>query len=150
MMMKKAAAAFGLSVLLLSGCSLVDEANNTLTYATDMTEFLNETQQFASEVPALLENAASNPSLAADVEAQLENMQQQINDVQQMDAPVIAEGVHSRLLDYSTQLEEGIQEAMSKVESGVLDPAAIFENTDLLQTVQELQELRNSIEQLGQ
>lgn len=149
-MIIKWTAAVGLSAIILSGCSLLDEANNTLTYATDMTEFLNETQQFATDIPALLENAASNPDIIQDVQTQLESLQQDIDEVQQMEAPVIAEGVHDKLLDYSTQLESGVNDAMSKIENGVLDPAAIFENTELMQTVQELQQLRTKIEQLGQ
>ncbi|WP_046179405.1 DUF6376 family protein [Domibacillus tundrae] len=149
-MIIKWTAAAGLSAIILSGCSLLDEANNTLTYATDMTEFLNETQQFATDIPALLENAASNPDIIQDVQTQLESLQQDIDEVQQMEAPVIAEGVHDKLLDYSTQLESGVNDAMTKIENGVLDPAAIFENTELMQTVQELQQLRTKIEQLGQ
>ncbi|MCP3762200.1 DUF6376 family protein [Domibacillus sp. A3M-37] len=149
-MIIKWTAAVGLSAIILSGCSLLDEANNTLTYATDMTEFLNETQQFATDIPALLENAASNPDIIPDVQTQLESLQQDIDEVQQMEAPVIAEGVHDKLLDYSTQLESGVNDAMTKIENGVLDPAAIFENTELMQTVQELQQLRTKIEQLGQ
>ncbi|MET1030140.1 DUF6376 family protein [Domibacillus tundrae] len=149
-MIIKWTAAAGLSAIILSGCSLLDEANNTLTYATDMTEFLNETQQFASDVPALLENAASNPDAIQDVQTQLESLQQDIDEVQQMEAPAVAEGVHDKLLDYSTQLESGVNDAMTKIENGVLDPTAIFENTELMQTVEELQQLRTNIEQLGQ
>ncbi|OES45147.1 DUF6376 family protein [Domibacillus iocasae] len=149
-MMIKWAAAAGLSTILLSGCSLLDEANNTLTYTSDMTDFLNETQQFANEVPALLEDAASNPDIIQDVQTHLESLQQDIDEVQQMEAPAIAEGVHGTLLDYSTQLESGVNDAMAKIENGILDPSALFENTELLQTVEELQQLRTNIEQLGQ
>ncbi|MCI2254922.1 coiled-coil domain-containing protein 22 [Domibacillus sp. PGB-M46] len=149
-MMLKWAAAAGLSAILLSGCSLLDQANDTLTYANDISGFLDETQQFASDIPALLENAASNPNLMEDAQEKLENMQQEIDQVQQMEAPVIAESVHEKLLDYSAQLESGLNEVNSKLENGTLDPAALLENTELLKTIQELQELRNNIEKLGQ
>lgn len=149
-MMMKWFAAFGLSAVILSGCSLLEEANNTLTYATDITDFLNETQQFASDVPALLENAASNPNIVEDVQQQLENMQQDINMMQEIEAPAVADGIHSKVLDYSAQLETDISDALVKLENGVVDPAALIENTELLQTIQKLQELRTNIEQLGQ
>ncbi|WP_050181793.1 DUF6376 family protein [Domibacillus robiginosus] len=149
-MILKWAAAAGLSAVLLSGCGLLEQANDTLTYASDMTNFLNETQQFASEVPALLEEAASNPNLVGDAQAQLENMQQEIDQVQQLEAPAIAEGVHEKLLDYSGQLESGLSEINNKIENGMLDPTVLLEDTELLKTVQELQELRTNIEKLGQ
>jgi hypothetical protein len=148
--MMKWAAAIGLSAVILGGCSLLDEANNTLTYATDVTDFLNETQQFASDVPEMLENAASNPNIVEDVQGQLESMQQDIDSMQEMEVPAVAEGIHGQLLDYSSQIETGIDEALGKLENGVVDPAALFENTELLQTIQELQDLRVKIEQLGQ
>ncbi|OKL36032.1 DUF6376 family protein [Domibacillus mangrovi] len=148
--MMKWIAAFGLSAVILGGCSLLDEANNTLTYATDMTGFLNETQQFASDVPALLENAASNPNIVEDAQKQFENMQQEIDFMQAIETPAVAEGIHDKVLDYSAQLETGISEALVKLENGVVDPAALFENTELLQTIQKLQDLRMNIEQLGQ
>ncbi|OLN23649.1 hypothetical protein BTO30_03515 [Domibacillus antri] len=148
--MMKWAAAIGLSASILGGCSLLDEANNTLTYATEMTDFLNETQQFASDVPALLEETASNPDIARDIQSQLENMQQEINDIREMEVPAIAEDIHGQLLDYSGQLEEGITDILEKLENGAVDPAALFENTELLKTIQELQDLRMNIEQLGQ
>jgi hypothetical protein len=148
--MMKWVAAIGLSAVVLGGCSLLDEANNTLTYATGVTDFLNETQQFASDVPAMLENAASNPNIVEDVQGQLESMQQDIDSMQEMEVPAVAEGIHGQLLDYSSQIETGIDEALGKLENGVVDPAALFENTELLQTIQELQDLRVNIEQLGQ
>ncbi|MGG3450339.1 DUF6376 family protein [Domibacillus aminovorans] len=150
-MMMKWTAAIGLSaIIILSGCSLLDEANNTLTYATDMTDFLNETQQFATDVPALLESAASNPNIVGDVQTQFESMQQDIDFMQEIEVPAAAEGIHGKVLDYSVQLETGISDALVKLENGVVDPAAIFKNTELLQTIQELQDLRMNIEQLGQ
>lgn len=149
-MIIKWTAAAGLSALLLSGCGLLEQANDTLTYASDMTDFLNETQQFASDIPAILEDAASNPNLVQDAQAQLSSMQEEIDQVQQMDAPAIAEGVHEKLLDYSTRLESSLSDVNAKIENGTLNPAALLENTELLKTVQELQELRTNIEQLGQ
>lgn len=147
--MKRRAAAIGLSILILGGCSLLNEASSTLTYAADVKEFLNETQQFASEVPALLEEAAANPAIVQDIQAELENMKQNINGIQELDAPAIAEGVHSELINYSTQLETSINKALSQIENGHFDPSSLVENTDFMQTIQELQELQENIEQLG-
>ncbi|WP_046174747.1 DUF6376 family protein [Domibacillus indicus] len=149
-MIKKWIATAGVSAVLLSGCSLLDEANNTLTYASEMTEFLNETQEFAAEVPALLENAASDPDMAENAQNQLQSLQQDIEEIQQIEVPAVAEGVHGTLIDYSTQLESGINDVLAKIETGQFDPEALLENTELLQTVQEIQELRTNIEQLGQ
>ncbi|OMP68091.1 DUF6376 family protein [Domibacillus epiphyticus] len=148
--MMKWTAAIVLSTALLGGCSLIDEANNTLTYASDMTEFLNETQQFASDVPALLEDAASNPDIVEDLQSQLENMQQDIDAIQNMEVPAVAEDIHGQLLDYSGQLESSINDILGKLENGVLNPEELLENTELLTTIEELQELQKNIEDLGQ
>ena len=43
--------------LLLSGCSLINDAKNTLTYANDAKDYLDKATAFANDAPSIAQQA---------------------------------------------------------------------------------------------
>ncbi|RWZ60404.1 hypothetical protein EQV77_03675 [Halobacillus fulvus] len=147
-MRKTVAALFLLSILFLSGCSLLEGANNTLNYVNESMEYANEASRFADEVPQLAEQAVNNPQVLNDFKSRLLQMQEDIEEFNALDPPGIGENLHQQVVGYNEQALEGIQLYLDNIENGTLDPDLI-ENTEVFRTFAEIQSLLNQIEQLG-
>lgn len=137
------------AVIVLSGCSFLEEVNGTLNYVNEATEYVNEATEFANEVPAMVEEAISDPQALAELETRLLEMEQEIEAFNNIEAPSIAENLHQQVIEQNDKALEEINVFLTNIENGELDPALV-ENTKLVTTVQELTELSNQIQQLGE
>jgi hypothetical protein len=135
--------------LLLSGCSLVDDAKNTLTYVNDATEYLDKATAFANEAPSVAQQAVGNQQSAEELKTMLEEMKQEINAFNKLEAPKIAVDLHQQIIDQNNKLAVGIDLYLNSMDNGLLDPA-VLENTEVIKSVQEISGILDQIKQLGQ
>jgi hypothetical protein len=63
-----------LSSLMLSACSLIEGANNSLEYVKKATEHLNKLSSFAEQAPQMIKDAALNPEAKQELENQLSRL----------------------------------------------------------------------------
>lgn len=136
-------------LLLLSGCSLLDDAKNTLTYVNEATEYLDKATAFANDAPALAQEAVGNQQAAQELTIMLQDMKQQINDFNALQAPDMAAELHQQIVDQNNKLADGIDLYLNSLKNGLLDPS-VLENTELFQTVQEITGIVDQIKELGQ
>ena len=129
----------------MSGCSLLEEVNNSLDYAKEATEYINTWNDFGQEAPQMIQEAIDNPDAKAELEEKLTVMLTQIEEFNQTEFPSIAEDIHQQVVDKNEQIKKLIESAMVNGEVA-LDK---LENSQLLQTINELTELMNLLEDLG-
>ncbi|XXM72644.1 DUF6376 family protein [Lysinibacillus sphaericus] len=138
-----------LCLSLLTGCGLLEEANNSLTYAEEMTDYLNEAEQFAKEFPALVENASADSSALPELEGRLNDMKSEIEEINGLTPPSIAEDLHAKVTDYNDKALQGIEQAQAQIEKGEVSLSE-FQNLEVVKTFNQLQEIKGNLENLGQ
>ncbi|PLT32999.1 DUF6376 family protein [Bacillus sp. V5-8f] len=137
-----------LSMLLLGGCSLLEEANNSLDYAEKATNYLDKASQFAEDVPQMAQDAVTNQEARKSLENELISMKEEIKNFNETKAPTIAEDIHNQIIEYNGKLNNGIDSYLKNIENGKWDPA-ILQDSEIMKTVNELSSLIDKVENLG-
>jgi hypothetical protein len=131
--------------IVLSGCSLVGEVNQSLEYANEATAYLTELSQFAEEAPQLIQDAATDSQAREELENSLNTLKQDIEEFNNTEAPAIAQDIHEQLVSKNEQLLAEIEKATENGEL-LIDQ---LENSTIFNTINEINELINQLEQLG-
>ncbi|UOR11082.1 DUF6376 family protein [Halobacillus amylolyticus] len=139
-----------LSLLLvaLSGCGLIEEATNGLQYTEDVTAFISDAEEFSSDLPNLIEQAQNDAISFDDVEERLQEFQTEIEEVQAINPPELAESIHNDLMNYTDQLETGVNEMIQAAQDQAINMESL-ENSSLFQAIQQIQQIQENINQLG-
>ena len=134
-----------MSSILLGGCSVIDEVNNSLDYAGAVKEHISTLSTFADEAPQLFEGAALNPEIKQELEERLNTLTSDLLKFNQLEAPSIAEGLHQQLVSKNEELMEQVN---NMVENGNM-AIDTLENSPIISTINNAVELLNRIENLG-
>jgi hypothetical protein len=148
-MKKKLLVLSAIIALLLSGCSLINGAKDSLTYVNDAKVYLDKATTFANDAPSIAQKAVGDRQAAAELKTMLQDMKQEINAFNKLQAPKVAVDLHQQLVDQNNKLSAGIDLYLSSMKNGLLD-ASVLENTELFQSAQEISNILNQIKQLGQ
>lgn len=135
-------------LLLLGGCSFLSDAQDTITYVNEATDYLAAATDFASDAPALAQQAIGDIQAAEDLQVMLENMQQTVEAFNELQAPDIAAELHQQIIEQNSVIVAEIETYLNNFKDGLLDPA-ILENTELFQSVQDITSIIDQIQQLG-
>ncbi|MGF3102968.1 DUF6376 family protein [Rossellomorea sp. DUT-2] len=138
-----------LSFFMLTGCGILEEANNSLTYVEEMTDYLNEAEQFANDFPGLVENAAADSSNIPALETRLKDMKTEIQEINDLTPPQLAESIHKKVEGYNEQALEGIDRALVEIDKGEVQISEL-QNLEIVNTFNQLQEIKGNLENLGQ
>ncbi|WP_087973466.1 DUF6376 family protein [Oceanobacillus rekensis] len=136
---------FVLLTIVLTGCSIVEETNNTLNYATEATDYLNELSNFAEETSGLLNEATTDPAAKEELEDRLLSLEDSIKNFNNIEVPTIAEGIHQTITEKNQQLLDATNNVVQNGEVVVEQ----MQNSEIYQTIENITELKNQIEQLG-
>jgi TolA-binding protein len=134
--------------VVLSGCSVLEGVNNTLDYAENATSYANEVSTFANEVPPLAQQAVSDEQAALELETRLEDMKRQIEEFNALEEPAVGADLHQQVVEQNEQALKGIDAFLANIENGKLDPSVI-ESTEVFQTLNDITNIINQIQQLG-
>jgi len=137
-----------IGLVFLGACSVLEDVNNTLTYVNEATDYVNEVSTFVNEAPSLAEQAVTDEQARADLETMLTEMQEDMNSFNELQPPGVAEDLHQQIVDYNQQAEEGVNLYIDNIENGQFDPA-LLENSELFQTLQNITNTIDQIQQLG-
>ncbi|MBB3128708.1 ABC-type Fe3+-hydroxamate transport system substrate-binding protein [Paenibacillus rhizosphaerae] len=134
-----------LSTMTLSACSFFQEANNSLQYADQTKEHLNNLAVFAEQAPQKIQDAATNPETKQQLEDQLTALKKEIEQYNLIDAPAIAKDLHQQLVEKNQMLLDEINQVLA---SGnvALDQ---LQNSPIISTISDITSLMNRIENLG-
>lgn len=139
----------GCVLFVLGGCSLLNDAKNTLTYVNEATDYLSKATDFANEAPSLAQQAVSDPKAAKEFEGKLNDMKQEIEAFNSLQAPELAEALHQQIVEQNSVFTQGIDLYLDHIVDGKLDPA-ILENTQIFQSIQEISSIIDQVKKLGQ
>lgn len=138
-----------LSVFLLTGCGLLEEANNSVTYVEEMTDYLSEAEQFANDFPALVEEASADQTAIPRLQERLNEMKTEIEEINDLTPPSLAEDIHTKVEGYNSKALQGIEEAQAQIDKGEVQLNELL-NLEIVQTFNQLQEIKGNLENLGQ
>ncbi|MCA1321187.1 DUF6376 family protein [Bacillus tianshenii] len=134
-----------ISSVLLSGCSLLEEVNNSLEYANKATEHINTWQDFGQEAPQMIQEAATNSETKQELEAELNALLEEIDEFNETEPPAIAADLHQQIVEKNEALKEIINDAMVNGELALEE----LQNSELITTINEITKLMNLVEDLG-
>lgn len=147
--MKKILLFFMMMLFTVTGCSVVEEGQNSLDYANKAIAYIDEVSAFASEAPALAQEAVNDEAARKELETKLQDLQKEVSAFNELTPPDFAKDIHQQIVDYNNQLSSLIDSTEQNIEAGKINLAE-FQNSELMQTVQDLQELKKKVENLGQ
>ncbi|MED0874399.1 DUF6376 family protein [Bacillus mobilis] len=133
----------------LMGCSLVEQGKNSIDYAQKATDYVNEISAFASDAPALAEKAVNDSEARKELETKLSEIKQDIPAFNELTPPDVAKDLHQQIVGYNEKLNTLIDTAMTKIEEGKVDVEQ-FKNSELMQTIDQVRELKDKVQNLGQ
>ncbi|MCL6570537.1 MAG: DUF6376 family protein [Bacillus sp. (in: Bacteria)] len=136
-------------LLLLSGCSLFDDAKNTLTYINESTDYLAQATDFANKAPALAQQAITDQQAAVELESLLQEMKQNVVAFNKLEAPEIMADLHQQIIEKNNSIADGIDTYLANIKNGLLDPA-MLENTELFQSAKDITSIIDQIKKLGE
>ncbi|MGH0968564.1 DUF6376 family protein [Bacillus paranthracis] len=133
----------------LMGCSLVEQGKNSIDYAQKATDYINEISAFANDAPALAEKAVNDSEARKELEAKLSEIKQDIPAFNELTPPDVAKDLHQQIVGYNEKLNTLIDTAMTKIEEGKVNVEE-FKNSELMQTVDQVRDLKGKVQNLGQ
>lgn len=133
----------------LMGCSVIEEGKNSIDYAQKATDYVNEVSAFANEAPGLVEKAINDSTARNELETKLREIQKDIPAFNELTPPDVAKDIHQQIVGYNEKLNALIDTTMKKIEEGKMDVEQ-FKNSELMQTVQQVQDLKDKVQNLGQ
>ncbi|ASZ18283.1 MULTISPECIES: DUF6376 family protein [Bacillus] len=133
----------------LMGCSLVEQGKNSIDYAQKATDYVNEISAFANDAPALAEKAVNDSEARKELEAKLSEIKQDIPAFNELTPPDVAKDLHQQIVGYNEKLNTLIDTAMTKIEEGKVNVEE-FKNSELMQTVDQVRDLKEKVQNLGQ
>lgn len=136
---------FVLAFLMLSGCSILGEVNNSLDYVNETTEYIDELSTFAEDASSLANEAATDPEAKKELESRLTTLEESIQEFNEIEPPSLAEDIHQEIVNKNEQLLEGINAAMQNGEVAIDQ----LQDSEIFTTINEITDLLNQIEQLG-
>lgn len=135
-------------LMLVGGCSFLNDAQDTISYINEATDYLSAATDFANEAPALAQQAISDIQAAEDLQNMLQQMQKNVEAFSNIQAPDIAADLHQQIVEQNNVIVTEIETYLNNFKNGLLDPA-ILENTELFQSVQDITSIIDQIQQLG-
>ncbi|WP_440119246.1 DUF6376 family protein [Paenibacillus sp. QZ-Y1] len=94
------------SILVISACSVVEQANQSLNYVSGATDYIEQVSNVGTELQELASGAVNNPEVTAQVQEKIDQIQAEASEFSQLKAPAIGESIHENLVSYNTQLTE--------------------------------------------
>lgn len=132
-----------------AGCGILEQVNTTLNYTTEAAEFVNEANRFADRVPALAQQAVTNPEMLETLKHELQAMKDEIAAFNILQAPAFARDVHDQIVEYNEQIRIQIEDYLQQINENVIDLETLA-NSPMLETLRNLSRLLIQLEQLGQ
>jgi hypothetical protein len=130
------------TIIFISGCGFLEETQDTINYATETTEYLNEMSTFAEEVQNVLGEGNVN---VAELETTLTDLEGTVEEFNTIEVPAIAEGIHNDILAKNEQLLDIVNQVQENGEIAIEE----IENSQLYQTIESFTNLMDQVEQLG-
>ncbi|SHF04126.1 hypothetical protein SAMN05444392_106193 [Seinonella peptonophila] len=143
---------FGLMLsllLIISGCSMITDLNNSIDYVTKATEYINKMNSYSQEIPPLFEKAATDPSSLSQLQTKLQTMKTDIQNFDNLNPPDFAANIHQSIKDKNQAILGLIDTSLADLKDGKVTIENISQ-LPIFKTIQELNGFLNQLQQLQQ
>ncbi len=123
-------------IILLSGCSFLEETNDSINYVSEATDYINDLRSFVEESTSLEGEELTN---------RVQTLQTTIEDFISVEAPGFAEDIHQELKNKSETLLTATNEILENGEVAIEQ----LQDSHVYQTIENITGLMNQIENLG-
>lgn len=147
--MKKIILALTLFAIPVAGCSAVEEVGRSVNYTSDAVAYINDASQWAQDLPQMAQDAANDPQAQQRLTKELDQVQQRASQFAQTEVPEFAQGIHQQLTGYNETLNTQIDDIQQRIEAGEFTPE-LLQNSQVMQTIQDIRGLMDQVRQLGQ
>jgi hypothetical protein len=137
------------AIVVLTGCSVIEDVSNTINYTVEATDLINDANQFADEIPALATEAIANKDTLETLKQQFLTMKERLVAFSGLVPPGFAEEIHNQLLTYNDTFQQEIDTYVKQIENGEIDLQALAE-APVFDTVQNMMKLLTELNQLEQ
>ena len=149
MHVKKIAMVFVTTILFLGSCSFLEDVNSTLNYVDGAREYANEASDFANEAPTFAKETINDEQALNEFETRLEEMKKDIKEFNELEASKVGAELHQKIVDRNEEGLNTIDQFLTDIEDGHLDPSMV-ENTEAFQTLTEINDVVDQINQLSE
>ncbi|GAQ17657.1 lipoprotein [Oceanobacillus picturae] len=122
--------------IILSGCSFLEETNDSINYVSEATDYINDLSSFVEESTSLEGEELAN---------RVQTLQTTIEDFIRVEAPGFAEDIHQELKNKSETLLTATNELLNNGEVAIEQ----LQDSHVYQTIENITGLMNQIENLG-
>lgn len=137
------------SLLLLSACSIVEQANQSLNYVSGATDYIEQVSSAGNELQQLAADAVNNPDLTGQIQEKIDQIQAEARTFSEMSAPAIGENIHENLVGYNNQLTEVVNQFETTIaEQGIT--AENWEQTGIPELINNINSLKDPLSGLQQ
>jgi hypothetical protein len=137
------------SLLLLSACSIVEQANQSLNYVSGATDYIEQVSSAGNELQQLAADAVNNPDLTGQIQEKIDQIQAEAAAFSEMSAPAIGENIHENLVGYNNQLTEVVNQFETTIaEQGIT--AENWEQTGIPELINNINSLKDPLSGLQQ
>ena len=120
----------------LTGCGFLEEANYSLT-SDKMTDYLSEAEPFSNDFPTLVENASQDPSAIPPLKKRLKEMIVEVQEINSLTPPKLAEDLHQKVEGYNDKALAGIERVLVELEKREVQISEL-QNLEVVKTFNQL------------
>ncbi|MGQ8875356.1 DUF6376 family protein [Paenibacillus sp. TSA_86.1] len=132
------------SMLLMSACSIVEQANQSLNYVSGATDYIEQVSSAGTELQQLASDAVNNPGVTGQIQEKIDLIQAEAAEFSQLSAPAIGENIHENLVSYNNQLTEVVNQFETTIaEQGVT--AENWEKTGIPELINNINSLKDPL-----
>ncbi|MFS0869350.1 DUF6376 family protein [Paenibacillus xylanilyticus] len=136
------------SILIISACSVVEQANQSLSYVSGATEYIEQVSSAGADLQQLATEAVNNPEVTEQIQAKIDQIQAEASEFSQLTAPAIGESIHENLVSYNNQLTEVVDRFETTIaEQGFT--AENWQNTGIPDLINNINSLKDPLSGLG-
>ncbi|MGF9695933.1 DUF6376 family protein [Paenibacillus sp. MABNR03] len=136
------------SILIISACSVVEQANQSLNYVSGATEYIEQVSSAGADLQQLATEAVNNPEVTEQIQAKIDQIQAEASEFSQLTAPAIGESIHENLVSYNNQLTE----VVDRFETTIAEQGFTAENwqsTGIPDLINNINNLKDPLSGLG-
>jgi len=136
------------SVSVISACSVVEQANESLNYVSGATDYIEQVSSAGAELQQLASEAVNNPQITEQIQTKIDQIQAEASEFSQLTAPAIGESIHENLVSYNNQLTEVVDRFETTIaEQGFT--AENWEKTGIPELINNINNLKDPLSGLG-
>ncbi|RPF53998.1 DUF6376 family protein [Aquisalibacillus elongatus] len=136
-----------LTIVMLSGCGIIDEFNKTVDYGNETKDYITTMVGYQDDLSTYLNKESLTEEDFENLKSMMDEIEGEVQSYSEVEPPGFAEGIHGEIEQQNDQILEAIDEANRQIDSGEFDQSA-FENLEIVQSLQELKSYRDQVEDI--